>query len=103
MRLLRDAVESLRIALHAIRANKTRGVLTTLGIIIGIVAVVTTMTAANGLANNFRESVSVLGTDVPPNGAPWSPFFGDCSPNGRTSRPYWVAKVAPFTIIPHAV
>ena len=48
----------------ALRANKARGVLTTLGIVIGIVAVVTTMTAANGLANNFRESVSVLGTDV---------------------------------------
>ena len=57
-------VEALRIALAALRANKARGVLTTLGIIIGIVAVVTTMTAANGLANNFRESVSVLGTDV---------------------------------------
>ncbi len=56
--------ESLRIALAALRANKARGVLTTLGIIIGIVAVVTTMTAANGLANNFKESVSVLGTDV---------------------------------------
>ncbi len=58
------SVEALRIALAALRANKARGVLTTLGIIIGIVAVVTTMTAANGLANNFRESVSVLGTDV---------------------------------------
>ena len=48
----------------AIRANKARGVLTTLGIVIGIVAVVTTMTAANGLANRFRESFSALGTDV---------------------------------------
>ena len=56
--------EAFRIALASLRANKARGVLTTLGIIIGIVAVVTTMTAANGLANNFRESVSVLGTDV---------------------------------------
>jgi putative ABC transport system permease protein len=58
------SVEALRIAISALRANKARGVLTTLGIIIGIVAVSTTMTAANGLANNFRESVSVLGTDV---------------------------------------
>lgn len=58
------AVESLRIAFAALRANPARGVLTTLGIIIGIVAVSTTMTAANGLANNFRENVSVLGTDV---------------------------------------
>jgi len=58
------ALESLRIAVAALRANPARGVLTTLGIIIGIVAVSTTMTAANGLADNFRENVSVLGTDV---------------------------------------
>ncbi len=64
MSRIHAAVESFRIAIAALRANTARGVLTTLGIIIGIVAVVTTMTAANGLANNFRESVSVLGTDV---------------------------------------
>lgn len=64
MSRVQATVESLRIALAALRANKARGVLTTLGIIIGIVAVATTMTAANGLANSFRESVSVLGTDV---------------------------------------
>ena len=45
-------------------ANKARGALTTLGIIIGIVAVVTTMTAVNGLQNRFRESFSAVGTDV---------------------------------------
>jgi len=56
--------ESFQIALRAIRANKARGVLTTLGIIIGIVAVVVTMTAANGLQNRFRESFSAVGTDV---------------------------------------
>jgi putative ABC transport system permease protein len=56
--------ESLQIALRAIRANKARGALTTLGIIIGIVAVVITMTAANGLQNKFRESFSSIGTDV---------------------------------------
>jgi putative ABC transport system permease protein len=38
--------------------------LTALGIIIGIVAVVTTMTAANGLGNRFKESISVIGSDV---------------------------------------
>jgi putative ABC transport system permease protein len=61
---LHASLEAFRIAFAALRANKARGVLTTLGIIIGIVAVVTTMTAANGLANNFRESVSVIGADV---------------------------------------
>jgi len=56
--------ESLQIAFRAIRANKGRGALTTLGIIIGIVAVVVTMTAANGLQNKFRESFSSVGSDV---------------------------------------
>src|SRR5262245_44378366 len=56
--------ESLAIALRALVANRARGALTTLGIIIGIVAVVTTMTAVNGLQNRFRESLSAMGTDV---------------------------------------
>ena len=64
MKLSLDLVESLHIALRALRANKARGALTTLGIIIGIVAVVLTMTAANGLQNRFRESFSAVGTDV---------------------------------------
>jgi|CXWL01.1.fsa_nt_gi putative ABC transport system permease protein len=56
--------ESLHIAFDALRANKARGALTTLGIVIGIVAVSTTMTAVNGLTNKFKESVSSLGSDV---------------------------------------
>lgn len=64
MRLALDLGESFRIALDAIRANKKRGMLTTLGIIIGIVAVITTMTAANGLQNTFREGFSSVGSDV---------------------------------------
>jgi putative ABC transport system permease protein len=63
-RLVFEAVESLIMAMGALRGNPARSVLTTLGIVIGIVAVVTTMTAANGLANSFAESVSVLGADV---------------------------------------
>jgi putative ABC transport system permease protein len=61
---IRDIWESLKIAADAIRANKARGVLTTLGIVIGIVAVVTTMTAANGLSNSFKASISSMGSDV---------------------------------------
>ena len=64
MKLGLDVQESLNIALGALRANKGRGTLTTLGIIIGIVAVVLTMTAANGLQNRFRESFSAVGSDV---------------------------------------
>ena len=64
MRALMMIAESMRIALRALAANKVRGALTTLGIIIGIVAVVTTMTAVNGLQNRFRESFSAVGSDV---------------------------------------
>jgi putative ABC transport system permease protein len=59
-----DLGESFQIALAALRANRARGVLTTLGIIIGIVAVVLTMTAANGLEDRFRRTFSAVGTDV---------------------------------------
>jgi putative ABC transport system permease protein len=62
--IFHEAAESLRIAFGAVRANNSRGIHTTHGIIIGIVGVVTTMTAANGISNSFKESVSVLGSDV---------------------------------------
>ena len=64
MKAALDLKGSIQIALGALRANKARGALTTLGIVIGIVAVVLTMTAANGLQNKFRESFSSVGTDV---------------------------------------
>ena len=61
---IQEKIESFKIALSAIKANKTRGILTAMGIIIGILAVVTTMTVANGLGNNFKESISAIGSDV---------------------------------------
>ena len=64
MKLLLDTVESLKIAWHAITANKARGALTTLGIIIGIVAVTTTMTAFNGMQSAFRQGAGAIGVDV---------------------------------------
>ncbi len=64
MRLIYEISECFKIAIAAIKENKTRGILTALGIIIGILAVVTTMTVANGLGNNFKESISAIGSDV---------------------------------------
>jgi putative ABC transport system permease protein len=64
MRIGLEIAESFNIARSAIVANKGRGILTTLGIVIGIIAVITTMTAANGLKNTFQESFSAVGTDV---------------------------------------
>ena len=56
--------ESFFTAVRALRANKNRAVLTTLGIVIGILAVATTMTVSTGLGNNFKESISAVGSDV---------------------------------------
>jgi len=64
MKLLPDTLESLKIAWQAIIANKARGALTTLGIIIGIVAVTTTMTAFNGMQTAFRQGAGAIGADV---------------------------------------
>lgn len=64
MKFSLDISESFKLALGAIVANKSRGALTALGIIIGIVAVITTMTAANGLKNTFRETFASIGSDV---------------------------------------
>ncbi len=56
--------ESFFTAVRALKANKKRAILTTLGIVIGILAIATTMTVSNGLANNFKESISAVGSDV---------------------------------------
>ena len=64
MKLFLDMIESLKIAWNAIVANKARGALTTLGIIIGIVAVTTTMTAFNGMQSSFRQAAGAIGADV---------------------------------------
>jgi putative ABC transport system permease protein len=56
--------EGLLIALDAIRANKMRSVLTTLGIIIGIVTVTSMATAIDALNRALHDSLSILGADV---------------------------------------
>ncbi len=56
--------EGLSIAWDAIRANKLRSILTTLGIIIGIVTVTSMATAIDALNRAFHESISILGADV---------------------------------------
>jgi putative ABC transport system permease protein len=56
--------EGMGIAFSAIRANKMRSVLTTLGIVIGIVSVTLMGTAIEGLNRAFNKSIAMLGTDV---------------------------------------
>ncbi|MBI2927284.1 MAG: ABC transporter permease [Verrucomicrobia bacterium] len=64
MRFADEFREGMWISWDAIRANKLRSVLTTLGIVIGIVTVTLMGTALNGLNAAFLTSVQSLGADV---------------------------------------
>jgi putative ABC transport system permease protein len=64
MNLLTELKEGIVIAGGAIRANKLRSSLATLGIVIGIVTVTLMGTAITGLNAAFLRSISSLGADV---------------------------------------
>ena len=64
MNLFTEIKEGLGISWDAIRANKMRSSLTTLGIVIGIVTVTLMGTAIEGLDRFFHSSVSFIGADV---------------------------------------
>lgn len=55
--------EGLLISLRAIRTNKIRSVLTTLGIIIGVWSVVLMSTAIKGIDAAFEQGISSFGSD----------------------------------------
>ncbi|MDQ3627056.1 MAG: ABC transporter permease [Verrucomicrobiota bacterium] len=63
-RLLYELSESWKIALAQMQANKTRSMLTALGVIIGIVAVTLMGTAITGIQSGFDKSMSIIGEDV---------------------------------------
>jgi putative ABC transport system permease protein len=56
--------ESFIIALYAIRSNKMRSILATLGIVIGIFAVTVLQTAIEGINRAFEKSIAAVGADV---------------------------------------
>jgi putative ABC transport system permease protein len=64
MYFLTELKEGLAISFRAIRANKMRSVLTTLGIVIGIVSVTLMATAIEGVNRAFDKSAAAFGTDV---------------------------------------
>ena len=63
-RFFYEVSESWKIAVAQTRANKTRSMLTALGVIIGIVAVTLMGTAIAGIQIGFDKSMSVFGDDV---------------------------------------
>ncbi|MBN2506290.1 MAG: ABC transporter permease [Verrucomicrobia bacterium] len=64
MNLPSELREGAKISGAALGANKLRSVLTTLGIVIGILTVSLMATAIDGLNESFRRSISALGSDV---------------------------------------
>src|ERR1700750_2318574 len=64
MRNLAEWVEGFRIAARQVAANRTRSILTTLGVAIGIIAVTLMGTAISGIDTGFNRSMSGFGDDV---------------------------------------
>lgn len=64
MGLLMDVFESTRIAMGAVAANRGRSALTTIGIVIGILAVTMTLAAFNGMQAQFLQAAGSVGADV---------------------------------------
>jgi len=56
--------EIIRVALEAIRANKMRALLTMLGIVIGVAAVITMVALGSGAQAAVNEQIAKLGTNV---------------------------------------
>jgi putative ABC transport system permease protein len=56
--------ESIRIALRALLSNKLRAVLTMLGIIIGVGAVITLMSVGKGVEKMVQDSFEGMGSDL---------------------------------------
>ncbi|HET6527269.1 MAG TPA: ABC transporter permease [Balneolaceae bacterium] len=63
-RFVNGSWEGLKISLRALGINKTRSVLTTLCIIIGIVMVTLMNAISNGMDAEFEQSMSMLGQNV---------------------------------------
>lgn len=55
--------ENISLALNGLRSNKTRALLTMLGIIIGIASVIAIMTVGNSMTNSVTSSMSGMGVN----------------------------------------
>jgi putative ABC transport system permease protein len=59
-----NLVESFRIAFRAVLANKVRSVLTMLGVIIGVSAVILLVAIGNGVQNEVTSTIQGLGSNL---------------------------------------
>lgn len=63
-RIIKNIQESFSIASHALRANKMRSFLTTLGIIIGVMTVIGMSTIVNGINKTVTKELASIGANV---------------------------------------
>jgi len=63
-KILSELRESVVAAFRALRANLLRSTLTTLGIIVGVTAVISIVSLIQGLDRSFTQSLAGLGTNV---------------------------------------
>src|SRR5256885_60074 len=59
-----NPIEAARVAIRGLLANKLRGILTMLGVIIGVGAVVALMSLGNGAQQQITDQVQSLGTNL---------------------------------------
>ncbi|MDQ8148145.1 MAG: ABC transporter permease, partial [Gemmatimonadota bacterium] len=59
-----DFAETIRVALGALRANKLRSLLTMLGIVIGVSAVIAVVALGKGAQQAVNDRISSLGTTL---------------------------------------
>lgn len=59
-----NTAEAIRIALQSLWANKLRSILTLLGVVIGVAAVIAVVTFVNGINGYVAEKIFNLGADV---------------------------------------
>ena len=57
-------LDSLRVALTALRSNLLRSILTTLGIVIGVASVIILVAVGNGAAGEVNRQITALGTNM---------------------------------------
>ena len=57
-------LDSIQVALTALRSNLMRSILTTLGIVIGVASVIILVAVGNGAAGEVNRQISALGTNM---------------------------------------
>jgi putative ABC transport system permease protein len=99
-------LNTLLLALRSIRRNLLRSVLTILGIVIGVSAVITMVTLGNGATLAIQNQISSLGTNLlqvrpgqrlmgPGGGGSGAPSFKDVDADAIASQIGGIAAVAP--------